>query len=273
MVTPRREQLTLTPGRDGGVEALHAAQVGEDSTAICALRPLMPEYPRAAPCLVNRWTSRMGSSRSTNAIACLPASNRGLTAQRPTRLRECMASSRRTCPKVNARRNVPYVQGARTPPKTSVVPLCRTTSRSSILSAPAGGTSRLRGRIPAMTPAASPRRSGWPRSSAPGAGSATRRAAPGASPARDRPNRSGSGHREPRRPGAMLALVGCPFATGRIELSQVQSSRPTGAFARHDPLLHPNRRRIRAEVRLAGRGHGEHQLGGRVSRAPRRPGR
>ncbi len=45
----------------------------------------------------------------------------------------------------------------------------------------------------------------------------------------------------------MLALVGCPFGTGRIELSQVQSSRPTGASACHDPLHPPTNRWIRAQ--------------------------
>jgi len=49
----------------------------------------------------------------------------------------------------------------------------------------------------------------------------------------------------------MLALVGCPFGTGRIELSQVQSSRPTGASACHDPLHPPTNRWIRAQVIVA----------------------
>ncbi len=51
----------------------------------------------------------------------------------------------------------------------------------------------------------------------------------------------------------MLALVGCPFGTGRIELSQVQSSRPTGASACHDPLHPPTNRWIRAEIARLGR--------------------
>jgi len=45
----------------------------------------------------------------------------------------------------------------------------------------------------------------------------------------------------------MLAFVGCPFGAGRIELSQVQSSRPTGAFACHDPPNAPTNRWIRAQ--------------------------
>lgn len=46
-----------------------------------------------------------------NAIDSVPASNRGTAADSPIKVRAATASNWQTWPKVNARRNVPYVEG------------------------------------------------------------------------------------------------------------------------------------------------------------------
>ena len=55
----------------------------------------------------------------------------------PAMNRAATASSWRTCPKRNARRNVPSVEGARTPSNSRGIPPWRSTSMSAIESAPA----------------------------------------------------------------------------------------------------------------------------------------
>ncbi len=79
----------------------------------------------------------MVSSMSTNARVSVPASSRGTAVASPVRTREWMASSCRTCPNANVRRNVPNVDGARTTENTFPMPPWRSTSRSSMQSAPA----------------------------------------------------------------------------------------------------------------------------------------
>jgi len=79
----------------------------------------------------------MVSSMSTNAKASVPASSRGTAVASPVRTREWTASSCRTCPKEKERRNVPNVDGARTLENTFPMPPWRSTSRSSMQSAPA----------------------------------------------------------------------------------------------------------------------------------------
>ena len=66
-----------------------------------------------------------------------PASSRGTRLARLRNSPALTASSCRTCPKVNERKNVPSVEGARTPVNSLPMPPCRSTPRSSMLSAPA----------------------------------------------------------------------------------------------------------------------------------------
>ena len=61
----------------------------------------------------------------------------GVLAARPASSRRDTASSWRTLPQSNPRRNDPSVEGARTPPNSSPIPPWRSTSRSSMESAPA----------------------------------------------------------------------------------------------------------------------------------------
>lgn len=68
----------------------------------------------------------------------------------------------------------------------------------------------------------------------------------------------------------MLALVECRFGRHGSDPTQVQSSRPTWAFACHDPQHPPTNRWIRAErVRQPGEPAGRHPLP-RISVLPRR---
>ena len=84
------------------------------------------------------------SSTSTNAYppdvagAQAPGElNSRVRAAKPSRNRDATASSCRTCPKVNARRNDPSVEGAYAEVKTLLIPPWRSTAMSSMLSAPA----------------------------------------------------------------------------------------------------------------------------------------
>ena len=61
----------------------------------------------------------------------------GAWAARLVRNLEATASSWRTCPKLNARRNEPSVDGAYARAKTRPIPPCRSNAMSSMLSAPA----------------------------------------------------------------------------------------------------------------------------------------
>jgi hypothetical protein len=76
------------------------------------------------------------SSTSTNASSPAPDSS-GACRARLISSRDATASSCRTWPKVNERRNVPSVDGARTPVTSRFIPPCRNRSMSSIESAPA----------------------------------------------------------------------------------------------------------------------------------------
>ena len=87
----------------------------------------------------------MVSSTSSSAYpALLPGSTRLAGSPRSsmcptsaTRNRVATASSWRTWPKVNARRNDPHVDGAYARAKTRLIPPCRSSVMSSMLSAPA----------------------------------------------------------------------------------------------------------------------------------------
>ncbi len=70
------------------------------------------------------------------AITAASAST-GVVAARPASRRRDTTSSWRTLPQCNPRKNDPRVEGARTPPNSSVIPPWRSTSRSSMESAPA----------------------------------------------------------------------------------------------------------------------------------------
>jgi len=95
------------------------------------------------------WTSMIVSSTSTKAYpppapASSPAGNGAGTggvspASRASesRNRAATASSWRTCPKVNVRRNEPSVDGAYARAKTRPIPPWRSSAMSSMLSAPA----------------------------------------------------------------------------------------------------------------------------------------
>lgn len=69
-------------------------------------------------------------------IASRPASS-GARVSSAASNRDATASSWRTCPKVNARRNVPNVEGARMPANSRRIPPWRSRSKSVIESAPA----------------------------------------------------------------------------------------------------------------------------------------
>ena len=71
-----------------------------------------------------------------NASTSAPGSNGAADARFASSWR-ATASSCRTLPQVNERRNDPSVDGARTPPNKSAIAPCRSTSMSSMLSAPA----------------------------------------------------------------------------------------------------------------------------------------
>src|SRR3954453_19916133 len=80
----------------------------------------------------------MVSSRSTSATpASAGAPSRAVCSARLTRNLEATASSWRTCPKVNERRNDPSVEGAYVPVNTLPIPPWRSRAMSSMLSAPA----------------------------------------------------------------------------------------------------------------------------------------
>ena len=78
----------------------------------------------------------MVSSISTITWSSIPATT-GVVAARPLRNLADTASSWRTWPKVNARRNEPSVEGAYALVKTLPIPPWRSTAMSSMLSAPA----------------------------------------------------------------------------------------------------------------------------------------
>ena len=65
------------------------------------------------------------------------AGQRGVRRASSARNSRCTFSSCRTFPQVNERRNDPSVDGARTPPNSNAIAPCRSTSMSSMLSAPA----------------------------------------------------------------------------------------------------------------------------------------
>jgi len=182
------------------------------------------------------------SSISMNASPSTPVSSRGTAVASPARTRVWTASSRPTCPKVNERRNVPNVDGA-SDVGEEPWPSRRAAARRG------HRWSRLRRASPRPHRRPSPGRSGRERSNAPRAARAGRPCPPAASPGPNPPNRSGSGHRKPRIPCAMLPFVGCPFGRLRSDPSQVQSSRAAWAFACHDPPNTPTNRWIRAQLR------------------------
>ena len=105
--------------------------------ASCAFKPFTRVYPCWAPCLAAPNTGLTVSSMSSITVPSDPARIPGTTSANPISAREATASSWRTCPKVNPRRNVPRVEGARTSAKTLSMPPWRSRSRSSMLSAPA----------------------------------------------------------------------------------------------------------------------------------------
>src|ERR1039458_2405752 len=89
---------------------------------------------------------------SMNASTAAPGS-RGVPAARAPRNFRATASSCRTLPQVNERRNDPSVDGARMPPNTSAMAPCRSTSMSSMLSAPAAMPATRQGIFrPGFTP-------------------------------------------------------------------------------------------------------------------------
>ncbi len=73
---------------------------------------------------------------SMNATWSAPGSS-GVERARRARKSLCTRWSWRLCPWVNERRNVPRVEGARTPVKSLPIAPCRSRSTSSMLSAPA----------------------------------------------------------------------------------------------------------------------------------------
>jgi hypothetical protein len=80
----------------------------------------------------------MVSSTSTStSSSLLGVGSSGARPARAVRNREATASSWRTWPKVNARRNEPSVEGAYARSKTRPIPPCRSIAMSSIESAPA----------------------------------------------------------------------------------------------------------------------------------------
>ena len=83
-----------------------------DAVARSALRPRTPEYANEAPCFWYPWTSMIVSSRSTITRSWGEACSSGAVDARFTSVREATASSWRTCPNRNSRRNDPSVDGA-----------------------------------------------------------------------------------------------------------------------------------------------------------------
>ena len=87
-----------------------------------------------------------------NASTSAPGSRGAAPASRTSSWR-ATASACRTLPQVNDRRNDPSVDGARRPPNRSAIAPCRSTSMSSMLSAPAAIPAT---RQPAFRPAFTP---------------------------------------------------------------------------------------------------------------------
>ena len=123
--------------------AITGAASGVETTAASAFRPrtvrLLPWIlvcPNPAPSLACPYTRFCIESMSMNASTPAPGSSGAADASRVSSRRPT-ASSWRTLPQVNERRNDPSVDGARIPPNTSVMAPCRRTSMSSMLSAPA----------------------------------------------------------------------------------------------------------------------------------------
>jgi len=81
-------------------------------------------------------TGRSSESMSTNARTSAPGS-RSTRSHSAARCAPSTASSCRAWPKVNSRNSVPIVEGAYTPPNRAIIPPVRTTSTSSMQSAPA----------------------------------------------------------------------------------------------------------------------------------------
>lgn len=115
--------LALLTGTEAG--RLLAAAVGAAGGELVGWRPGQVDHrPGRSTTAVYRTTVRWGGTHSQFTIRRLHGNCDGL-------------SSWQTWPNVNPRRNVPSVDGARTPPKTRAMPPWRSTFRSLIESAPA----------------------------------------------------------------------------------------------------------------------------------------
>ena len=88
------------------------AEVVVNAVATRALRPRTPAYPNDAPCFWYPWTSMIVSSTSTITRSPSRICSSGAADARFTSVREATASSWRTCPNRNSRRNEPSVDGA-----------------------------------------------------------------------------------------------------------------------------------------------------------------
>jgi hypothetical protein len=127
-------------------------------------------------------------------VAGLVSAGIGAFLAKAVRNRAATASSCRTCPRVNVRRNVPSVEGAQIPVKSRPIPPWRSRSMASMLSAPATipATRPVTFRCAFALPSPFRVRCRRPVSSARHAAPA-----PGSGPARRA--RPGWGHRRPRR--------------------------------------------------------------------------
>jgi hypothetical protein len=137
LAEPARPARSRTPASTGAAVSVLMVTARGDKPRRRTFLPAIFVWPNDAPCLALPYTGRNSESMSRYARSAMPDSSVGVRAANPTRDRRSTAASWRTWPWVNSRRKIPNVAQAYTPPKSFFIPPDRTTSRSSMLSAPA----------------------------------------------------------------------------------------------------------------------------------------
>ena len=130
---PPRSRVAAITGADRGVLTVAASAFSPRTSTVL---PEILVCPNAAPCFLCPYTRRWVESMSTNARVSAPGSSGARRASSASSSRFTFPSCA-TLPQVNERRNDPSVDGARTPANTSGIAPWRSTSISSIESAPA----------------------------------------------------------------------------------------------------------------------------------------
>ena len=172
------------------VAAITGAAIGVQTVAASAFSPRTVSdlaailvCPNAAPCLACPNTRFCIESMSINASSSPPGSS-GVRAASSASTRRCTAASWRTLPQLNARKNEPSVDGARTPPNVAGIAPWRNRSMPSMSSAPAIIPAISEPTFtPALTPTSAVTRTWWETSFSSPTSSANRIA--GTSPACD----------------------------------------------------------------------------------------